>query len=102
MVNPDAQPPALITTVKPVPINPKEIWEAEKSPDLERNLVEVETSAMEYLTAREEKEQVREVDKALMDSDSENESIFGEIAQKAAEKNVRKQKKGQQKAMYSS
>lgn len=71
MVTPDAPPPALITTVKPVHINPKEIWEAEKFPDFELNLVKVETSAMEYLTAREEKEQVREGDKALMDSDSE-------------------------------
>ena len=74
MVTPDAPPPALITTVKPVHINPKEIWEAEKSPDFELNLVKVEISAMEYLTAREEKEQVRE-------------------GQKVAEKNVRKQKK---------
>jgi len=63
MVNPDAPPPALITTVKPVPINPKEIWEAEKSPDLERNLAEVETSAMEYLTAREEKSRSEKVTK---------------------------------------
>ena len=93
MVDPDAPPPALITTVKPVPINPKQIWEADKSPDLERNLIEVETSAIEYLTAREEKVQDREVDKALEDSDSENESIFGEFARKIAEKKVKKQKK---------
>ena len=93
MVDPDAPPPALITTVKPVPINPKQIWEADKSPDLERNLIEVETSAIEYLTAREEKVQDREVDKTLADSESENESIFGEFARKLAEKNVQKQKK---------
>lgn len=93
MVDPDAPPPALITTVKPVPINPKQIWEADKSPDLERNLIEVETSAIEYLTAREEKVQDKEKDNAVADSDSENESIFGEFARKTAEKNVQKQKK---------
>lgn len=98
MVDPDAPPPALITTVKPVPINPKQIWEADKSPDLERNLIEVETSAIEYLTAREEKVLDREVDKTLADSESENESIFGEFARKVAEKNVQKQKKRSNKS----
>lgn len=93
MVNPDAPPPPLITTVKPLPINPKQMWEEEKSPDLERNLLEVETSAIEYLTAREEKEQEKGTDRAHADSDSENESIFGEIARKVAEHHVGKKKK---------
>ena len=60
MVNPELPPPPLITTVKPLPINPKQLWEQDKSPDLERNLLEVETSAMEYVTAREEKQHAQE------------------------------------------
>ena len=84
MVNPEVTPPPLITTVKPLPINPKQLLEQGKSPDLERNLLEVETSAIEYLTAREEKQHEQQIDDGPI-ADSENESIFGEIVRKAAE-----------------
>ena len=92
MVNPEVTPPPLITTVKPLPINPKQLWEQSKSPDLERNLLEVETSAIEYLTAREEKQHEQQIDDGPI-ADSENESIFGEIVRKAAEHAAGKKKK---------
>jgi len=85
MVKPELPPPPLITMVKPVPINPRLIWEQFKSPEIEQNLIEVETSALEYLTVREEKQQGPEKEKTNADSDSDEESIFGEIAKRAAE-----------------
>ena len=92
MVNPEMPPPPLITTIKPVPINPKQIWERDRSPDLERNLLEVEASAIEYLTAREEKQPEQEVYDGPL-ADSESESIFGEIARKVVEHAAGKKKK---------
>ena len=96
MVKPDLPPPPLITMVKPVPINPKQIWDQYKSPDLEQNLLEVETSAIEYLTAREENHVEHDNGIAIVELDSDDESIFGEIARKTAEvgsANVEKLKK---------
>ena len=79
--------------MKPLPINPKQLWEQDKSPDLERNLLEVETSAMEYVTAREEKQHAQEEKNDVPLADSESESIFGEIARKVAEHTTEKKKK---------
>jgi len=78
MVDPDRDPPPLITTLTPSPINPKEIWNEHYNIDTENNLAQLEAAAMEYQVQRENGASADKNDELWKKGDnSDDESIYG-------------------------
>ena len=91
MVDPDKDPPPLITTLTPSPINPKEIWNQHYNIDTENNLAQLEAAAMEYQIQRESDAAVDKNDELWQGNNSDDESIFGA---RAADPSAKKKTKG--------
>ena len=78
MVDPDRDPPPLITTLTPSPINPKEIWNEHYNIDTENNLAQLEAAAMEYQVQRENGASADKNDELWKKGDnSDDESLYG-------------------------
>lgn len=105
--------PPLITLVKPIPINPLQIWRETYSEELAANLLEAETKAMEQITESERNEALlfdaRNETIELLSSDDE--SVFGEMIERVTQRNKtsavgkrkkRSQQQQEEKAILSS
>jgi hypothetical protein len=101
MVDPDRDPPPLITTLTPSPINPKEIWNEHYNIDTENNLAQLEAAAMEYQVQRENGASADKNDELWKKGDnSDDESIYGANVDESSAKKKTKSSKAKKHAVY--
>jgi len=77
MVDPEKDPPPLITTLTPSPINPKEIWNQHYNIETENNLAQLEEAAIEYQVQRENDAAADKNDELWKGNNSDDDSICG-------------------------
>jgi hypothetical protein len=92
MVDPEKDPPPLITTLTPSPINPKEIWNQHYNIETENNLAQLEQAAIEYQVQRENDAAADKNDELWKGNNSDDDSICGPNVESSAKKKKRSSK----------
>jgi len=92
MVDPDRDPPPLITTLTPSPINPKDIWNQHYSIETENNLEQLEAAAMEYQVQREDDAAADKNDELWKGNNSDDDSVDGANNELSAKKKKKSSK----------
>jgi hypothetical protein len=92
MVDPNSDPPPLISTLTPSPINPKKIWNEHYNIDTENNLAQLEEAAMEYQVQRENGASADKNDELWKGDNSDDESLLGANVESSVKKKTKSSK----------
>ena len=92
MVDPNSDPPPLISTLTPSPINPKKIWNEHYNIDTENNLAQLEEAAMEYQVQKENGASADKNDELWKGDNSDDESLLGANVESSVKKKTKSSK----------
>ena len=92
MVDLNSDPPPLISTLTPSPINPKEMWNEHYNTDTGNNLAQLEEAAMEYQVQRENGASADKNDELWKGDNSDDESLLGANVESSVKKKTKSSK----------